>query len=217
MAVWDDLVRQLDVMTWDGEHWKSTPEDVDRFEAETGFRLPDDYREFAVAIGPGTIGNGEHEFDFLAPGFPETSGYQDLTQQFHRWRKDCQYPGGEDHSATTPYDPGRYARLLPFCFVGLVGDGFGWDPADVSDPDRHEYGIYIIGNDNGIPMDRVAGTFREFIVRFVLGGGYERHFNLVKSRTPDPVDWDGSTSVAFGQGPLGRFVEPVKPKRRRRS
>jgi hypothetical protein len=172
MNVWDDLEKRLDIVTQDGLVKKPRVEELDRYEQENGFKLPDDYREFALAFGPG--GFGRLEWWFATPGFPKGHDLHDLAISRESWRR-CRCDGIKDADLTKQFgiDADRVRRLVPFCNQRLDGEAFAWDISDVTDPERHEYGIYHITFDHP-PMKRVASTFREFVLDYALGGGFER-------------------------------------------
>jgi hypothetical protein len=53
----------------------------------------------------------------------------------------------------------RVLRLRYFC--SKYKDAFGWDPAEVCDPEGHEYAVYHIIEDGRVV--RVADSFRGFV------------------------------------------------------
>jgi len=184
MAIWNELEGRLDSYTWDGNDFKKPrPEDLDRFEAENGLKLPDDYREFALGFGPGTFVGG---WGFLTPGFPEDSRV-DLGVFLKWWREAI----GQD-------DP--EARFVLFCEKEDFHGRWGWDPAVVTDPERHEYAIFLVGDH--CPPIRVASGFKEFVLSYVLGGGFERqYYNDTDARG----QLGEAGNVGYVQGPIDGY------------
>jgi hypothetical protein len=191
MGVWDELEKRLDIVTQDGVVKKPKIADLDQYERESGFNLPEDYREFALAFGPGGFGTGE--WAFATPGFSKGHDLVDLVKSCESWRRSrIEGCSDADLSRSFGVDAARVRRLIPFCNRRTSGDGFAWDPSDVTDTDRHEYGIYHITFDRP-PIVRVASTFREFVMDYALGGGFERHlYDESADKTgelskPDPI------------------------------
>jgi hypothetical protein len=160
MAVWDDLEKRVVV-----DHvnamggcvaLKPRPEDLDRFERESGFKLPDGYREFAMTFGPGCLDPG---FYFYSPGFPSDQSVDLAARNLPSQPKE---PGGP------------HGGFLRFCHSDDFHASWAWDPEDVTDPDTHEYGIYLLGADGYDGPHKVASTFHEFVTSYVLGGGFHR-------------------------------------------
>jgi SMI1 / KNR4 family (SUKH-1) len=192
MGIWDDVEKRLQISTQHDDVKKPKVEDLDQFERENGFKLPDDYREYALTFGPGAIGS--REWFFATPGFPgKGNDLEDLATSRESWRK-CRCDGVKDEALSKQFgmDADRVRRLVPFCNQRLEGEGFAWDTSDVTDPDRHEYGIYH-HTDCYSPIKRVASTFREFVRDYALGGGFERTYfrdspdTIGDLNRPDPI------------------------------
>jgi SMI1 / KNR4 family (SUKH-1) len=196
--IWTDLEARLEVSTQDEEVKRPTPEDLDGFEAEFGFRLPDDYRDYALTFGPGEL--GRHEFGFCTPGFPRANRL-DLAKTNREWHDDT-LARSDDKTLTRRFgDAGRARRFVLFGYTAGIGDRFAWDPAGVTDAERHEYGIYIIPEGgNASSVVRVAASFREFVMDYALGDGYERQFDDYLAS--EPTERDGTGPIQFGQPSL---------------
>jgi hypothetical protein len=181
MGVWDDLRRRLVVQyASEAEVQTPSPEDLDRFERESGFRLPDDYRDFAATFGPGTYGPG---WQVETPGFANAEGrYNGLAGLFRRVQDT--YPG-----------------FVVFCGKEDFHGWFAWDPKDVTDPGGHDYGVYVLGGPSGEDSDapplKAASSFREFVLSYALGGGFKRQ--LAESGYGDPGEAGSSGPVPFAQ------------------
>src|SRR5436309_1193827 len=147
MGVRDDLEKRLVIQNEDGPSKKPKPEDLDKYEAEPGFKLPEDYREFALVFGPGCL----HGFNFGTAGFPR-SEWANLGGRLVQ----DEY-GDDEWLVEVLGDADLARRLVVFSDVDGVGDCFAWDPAGVTDPAKHDYGIYIIAHEcNNPPVSRVA-------------------------------------------------------------
>jgi hypothetical protein len=178
MGVWDDLEKRLVI-----DHVNSLGgvvvlkprlEDLDRFERESGFKLPDSYREFVLTFGPGCFDPG---FYFYSPGFPSDR------------RVDL---AAVNHSFKSQKSEGLYQSFFRFCNRDDFHGSWGWDPEDVTDPDTHEYGVYLLQGEGYDGPHRVASTFHEFVVSYVFGGGFEREEEPWKGehgeqRLPDSI------------------------------
>ncbi len=158
MGVWDDLKERIEVQfASEGVVRTPSPQDLDRFEQESGFRLPLDYREFAATFGPGTYGWG---WQIETPGFAKSKkkNYEGLAGLYRRLEKD--YPG-----------------FVIFCGKEDFHGWFAWDSNDVTDPEGHDNGVSLLGGPNGDDTDappiKVASSFREFVLSYALGGGFE--------------------------------------------
>jgi len=173
---WDEFEgRLMTVVPFGDGVRKPTIEDLDRFEAEFGVKLPASYRDYALTIGPGEI--GRNAFEITTPGFPEAPNL-DLTANVRMW-KDRVIERKSDEALARSYgDPMRARRLLPFGWVVEIGHGFAWDPEDVGEGGGDEYGVYFIDVDSfgEDAVAKVASNFREFVTEFALGLGYVRQY-----------------------------------------
>ena len=161
--------------------------------------MPLDYRR-RLAYGPGSVLDGSHEFDIALPGLPEADMYGDLAT--------FNPPGGvplcfcdcsdEELARLFGRDPAWLRRLVFFGFVRDVGDSFAWDPSEVTDPAEHEMAIYLSGGDIRMGLWRVASTFGEFLIDYMLRGRYGREA---------PASWRKDKDVwASGKGKKGRPI-----------
>lgn len=141
MGIWDDLKRRLVVQyASEGEVKTPSPEDLDRFERESGFRLPEDYREFATTFGPGTYGPG---WQVETPGFakPPRGKYK---------KAPGRYDGLDGlYRQMQGYNPG----FVVFCGKQDFHGWVAWDPKDVTDPVARDYGVYVLGGPSGEEPD----------------------------------------------------------------
>jgi hypothetical protein len=133
---------------------KPTVDNLDLFEAETGFRLPRSYREYILVFGPGKLLT---DWDIAAPGYGES--LWDLSVMHENMRPDEQWIG---HHPVEHHD--RIRRCRYFC--SKYKDTFGWDPAEVCDHSAQEYAIYCILADGRV--ERVVDSFRAFVEEAAL-------------------------------------------------
>jgi hypothetical protein len=139
---------------------------ISEYEAATGFKLPLDYCEFIQVFGPGELGR---VFRIKAPGYP-TMGYPTDLGAFN---------SSFDASRNDPAKLGVYERQeqfkrLHFFAATDGGEAIAWDP-NFHDPDRHDYGIYILLGSSDAP-ELLAVSFKKFIFDACLGDGYYRLF-----------------------------------------
>lgn len=113
---------------------KPVPKDLDDYETKTGFKLPESYHGFLVAARPGRFVG---EFNFASPRYPGRKRDMNLEQLGENYREPQTPSDLKDYSN----DMDRALHLHIFCYSegGLF---FGWDPQEVTDPARHEYGVY---------------------------------------------------------------------------
>lgn len=134
---------------------KPTASELDRFEAEAGFRLPRSYREYILVFGPGRLLTNWH---VAMPGYGEPRrSHLDTMHANVR-------PPEEWIGRYPPEQRDRVRRGWYFCCD--YRDIVGWDPAEVCDPDAHEYAVYRLPEDGGVV--RFAESFREFVENAVL-------------------------------------------------
>jgi hypothetical protein len=144
---------------------KPTDEALDRFEQERGFHLPLSYRAFVKVLGPGVLAC---EYQIAVPGDPNREGGLDL-RELNRDLKE-----GLDEGFLELYDTAeQVSRLVFFCETYRAW--VGWDPAEVSDAQRREYGVYAWGGRDGT-LTKLADSFPQFVEEVCLG--------------PAPPDWD---------------------------
>lgn len=134
---------------------KPTVAQLDQFEAESGFRLPQSYREYILVFGPGKLFS---DWYVAAPGYG-ASWRWDL-QTLHENRRPQE--SWIDHYPQEHWD--RLRRCRYFC--AKYKDTFGWDPAEVVDPAANEYAVYRLTEDGRVL--RVADSFRGFVEEAAL-------------------------------------------------
>ena len=137
--------------------------------------LPASYRAYCKVLGAGRLAKF---VEIAVPG-----GGRDRADDYFNLAKLNQTKpmDYEEYAA----DPGQVTRSVVFGDSGCR-ETFFWDPQDITDRRRHEYGIYVRFED--WQTRRLADTFCEFICDVVLG---ERHREM------------------YIKGPLPHVFEPV--------
>ena len=125
---------------------------LDRFEAESGFRLSKSYRDFILVFGPGTLFS---DWNIAAPGYGTPTDSWNLLGCHAGYQPDIDY-------MTQLYSEELKQRVRrSFYFCWKYKDRFGWDLTEVSDPETNEYVIHRITEDR--KMLRYAASFQEFV------------------------------------------------------
>jgi len=151
--MWQELFDSLEKVVAAGYDSlpKPRPEDLDKYEAQKGFRLPASYRQFCLVFGPGSF---DGAIGIRMAGYRNDDRADICTinnkgsMTFERLSK--------RHS-----DPVRVQRLIYFADT-IGGHEFGWDPVEVTDSENHEYSIYAVLHDDP-SVSKVASTFCKFI------------------------------------------------------
>jgi len=184
VELWDGFgaTLKIDLRRGDRPLPKPTPEALDRYERETGFKFPESYREWLAALGPGEF---VENFVLHAPGYPPSyrrirlenldENYDNVRTIEEKYLRSSADPSRED--------PDRARRLRPFCRTH-GGETIGWDPEEVTDPDRHECAVYQLERD--FTLTRLAPSFRGFVEDYIYGPGYEARVGGWKERTFGP-------------------------------
>src|SRR3954470_21685086 len=67
MESWDEIAARIELCLVVDKDWRPDEADLDAYEAKAGFKLPLDYRRFALAYGRGSMGASHFEFAFDTP------------------------------------------------------------------------------------------------------------------------------------------------------
>jgi hypothetical protein len=193
MGTWDSLLSQIEVRKW-GDNYVSTPgpASLDEYEAATGSRLPESYRQFILRFGPGELAE---KFTIAAPGYSEHRSSQriDLAVMNRRFQD---LP--DDFFASGWDDPRQARRLILFCERTGGADYCGWDPEDVRDPAAPEYGIYALWHGDRRVMN-VAGSFHEFIEDYLFGDNYLKYFGAPAVWAEEEADYEEDEEAEEGE------------------
>jgi SMI1-KNR4 cell-wall len=155
MSTWDEF--QQAVRKWDhAVLLTSSDSDLDAFEVACGVKLPESYREFAKTFGRCELGN-VNLFQFAAPGHGNNKmSFSDLDSLNSEMGKNARS------------DRDAIGRSAVFFGSDEHGDTYGWNPSEVTDPQRGEFAIYL-RTDSNVPYKRVASTFDEFVLVHCFG------------------------------------------------
>jgi hypothetical protein len=160
----DEVYDTIDLVVRDDAVHLPTAEDLDAFEESQGFPLPASYRSFVLRFGIGEF--GAKEIEIASPGYPKDLARYDLARM-NRSRGMDHWSDDDLRSMFGP-DTARARRLVLFAEDRDEGV-YGWDTRDVTDPDRHEYGVYLLRESER--MSRMAETFAEFVAGRCLTPG----------------------------------------------
>ncbi len=184
----ENLERELKPLTWMDKNYAPTPtvEELDAFEAESGFRLPSSYRRFALAYGAGTLvasmateDETDGEDDDEDEDYDEDTEFRELYQlyvpncvnehhelaDYNRLFHERFFP--RDELAEDFTEPDMLERLIVF-MSEIDGYGWvGWDPKDIRDNEHRECGIYAVGR-HANALRFVAASFAELLTNEVL-------------------------------------------------
>jgi hypothetical protein len=205
MSRWREIKARLGWRNPTGGDKRPTEADLDAFEAAAGFKLPLDYRQFARACGHGWFAVS-HEIEIHAPGDPASHNDLLAVKAFM-----AGFFSDENYAKGHGCDPVKFRRLVVFSGVKDVAEQFVWDPGEVTDPAEHEMAIYLLGGDLRPGLYRVASSFGEFVIDYVLSGRYGRecHFNYQK----DYDAWrTGKKKIEFYHVPS---ADPPTPRKRK--
>lgn len=180
-----------------------TTEDLDRFEVETGIRLPAGYRGYIRVFGPGclTVGAGDsaREMFIRSPYCPKPS--MDLGKAVERLRILKDDPPLRMDEQTR--------RTVVFATNGH-GDEFAWDPLDVTDPLAPEFWMYAWYRDDY--SVKICKTFHGFILRYTLDLRVRHNHKYKNQRDPNrPVSGDESDWGVIGKKQRRLFSPTRKP------
>ncbi|MEX1095814.1 MAG: SMI1/KNR4 family protein [Planctomycetales bacterium] len=149
-AHWQELYDSLVVKNHIGDpHPLPTDEDCDRFEQESGLRLPSSYRAFIKVFGPGVFGCS---LEITAP--MSCNERWDLAEANRGYQM-----SPTEWGRVVPAKADLGSRLF---FFGCEEeqDPLAWDPQDVRDAEGSEYAIYRLTLDD---LEFVAASFRELV------------------------------------------------------
>jgi hypothetical protein len=186
--IWEELYRNLRILELSLVPKVGQPTDtqIECVEKKLGLPLPLGYRDFIKVFGPGEIAS---DFRIRAPGF-RTMANGESAEAFNHMVDLGAFNEILKHAQITftamdgPYS--SQARRLIYFADNSAGDLVGWDPEDVRECDRAEYGIYSVLREEGAARC-VAETFEEFIMQVCLADGFARAFGFVPAGEPiDP-------------------------------
>jgi SMI1 / KNR4 family (SUKH-1) len=168
---WDGL---KDRVTLIGDELRVVSDkELDAFESETGFKLPESYRQFCKVFGAGTLARPD-TFNIAVPGLTRTYPAFEL-RSFNLETRDF----SREYKV-------RCARPDLFERAWFFGDDIGtsyyfWDPQEVIDKHNAECAIYVMLR--SWELLRIADTFWNFIVDVCLGTG------IPGTKQTDAIEW----------------------------
>jgi len=135
-----------------------TNADLDLFEAEAGVKLSAGYRAFAQVFGPGSLVLGRREVFIKVPGCADPAwDLRGAIERNRRLKNDWMLSE-------------RARRMIIFGDDGM-GNEFGWDPLETTDPSAPEFAIFALYR-RAEEGTKLANTFRGFIDLCLASGHY---------------------------------------------
>jgi SMI1 / KNR4 family (SUKH-1) len=127
---------------------RPTAEELDGFEADTGVKLPAGYRGFLRVFGPGVFEFSRYVIAIKGPySGTEPSDLRTALERCERLRNER-------------WMDAQLRRLIIFTHNGL-GNEFGWDPEEATNPQAPEFAVYAWYRDD-TPV-KMSNTFLGFI------------------------------------------------------
>jgi hypothetical protein len=162
MNDWKSLLDRMTIDDECGSLKPATLKNLKQIEQRLGITLPKSYLDYCTTFGPGDI---DGCYRISVPGFTkrgfDSYDLEKLNKHMHDNEYDVYFPG-----------PNQYQRSIVFANTARR-DTLFWDPQDVTDADRSEYGIWVLQED--FVIRRVCDTFWELINEICLGS---RHGEL---------------------------------------
>lgn len=204
---WSAVYDRIELRTDDESVPLPTPEDLDAFQAESGFTLPASYRAFVLRFGPGRFNNNA-EITVASPGYPKDLTWHDLA----RLNRYYGFARRSDKDLAEMYPDEDLDRIRGLVVFGNDngGDAYAFDSRDPTDPARHECGVNLLPRHG--PPKRLAKTFDGFVGKHVIGRRKSETYRantLGHSRDYDVVEaFLNDTGWPLGPGQdVGDFAE----------
>ncbi len=159
---WETLLGRLEINTRTGKLKPVQPQKLDGFESLFQVKLPLSYRGYCEAFGTGELGM---QFQIAVPGYEGSARHYSL-----EFLQDLAHAGIEYELYSK--DPEQHRRGI-FFGLDIGGWYFFFDPADITDRERHEYAVYHLSP----ALDRLERTgtnFAEFITEYCLGAKHDQ-------------------------------------------
>lgn len=183
MNDWQELLARLEIIGVPDSVSvpKSTSQTFIDFESMSRYRLPESYKSFMHVIGPGEIAE---DYRIRGPGFALPGKSIDIVtfneqvdlSYFNERIRQKDRPVNETVvNRYFPADAERILRLIYFA-TNANGELVGWDPLDIRDEQKMEYGVYIkIQEFNCLSL--LSDSFSAFVHEVCLGRGYQKILN----------------------------------------
>ena len=158
ISKWQSLLETIEVT---GELCPTSVADLDKFEQNTGFKLPASYRDYSVVFGPGVLVR-PFRYRIAVPGKPDRAELNEL-KKFNQYVRESNY----EYKEYCP-DPDQFQRAW-FFGTDLATSWYFWDPQAVTDPKANECKIFVMHREWNIEL--LAASFWEFVSDVCLGKG----------------------------------------------
>lgn len=193
---WRDLYRQFIILGNPARACpKPTPDDLNRFEIETGVKLPLSYRSYTHVFGAGVFDLDAVSLRVSVPYCP--SAMLDLKESFEI----------NDSFKTTPGVSDRAKRLV-YVANSFSGDLFGWDPED--ETGAAEFGVYCAIRHGDVV--KLADDFYGFITLCLDRSAFRERLHILDvdedDEDEDDEDEDHAARSKRDHGPR-RVFEPA--------
>jgi|GEM_PF-1827601 len=195
---WRDLYRQFTILGDPARACpKPTADDLDRFEAETGVKLPLSYRTYTQVFGAGAF---DLDAVFLRVSVPYCpAAVLDLKESFEI----------NDSWKTNP-DISDRAKRLVYVANSFSGDLFGWDPED--ETGAPEFGVYCAIRHGDVV--KLADDFYGFIALCLDRSAFRERVQIL-DEDDDDEDEDDEDDIAprskRDRGPRREFLPAAIP------
>lgn len=135
--------------------------ELQRYEREIGFALPQSYKNFCCAFGPGELVS-PFSYEISAPG-PENWASPYSIRSMHQSCRE--YSERCFHSFKDPLD-GERLQNAHFFSKDISAYYYFWNTAELTCKSTNEYAIYVIKRT--CKIFRLCDTFSEFVSRICL-------------------------------------------------
>jgi len=160
MNDWKSLLDRMTIDDECGSLKPATLKNLKDIERRLGITLPKSYLDYCATFGAGQI---DERYRISIPGLAKRGfGMYDL-EKLHKDMHENEY---EIYLA----DPTQYHRSIVFATTERR-DTLFWDPQDVTDADRCEYGIWVLQED--FVIHRLCDTFWELVNEICLGNRHD--------------------------------------------
>lgn len=151
------LLDQLRVIDWGDAVplLKSTTHDLDRFEDESGVKLPHSYREFAQRFGAGELA-----------GYYRLSVPVAVANKYNLSQFNAETHGAPEDAMWEYSAPAEVISRIIFFADTIGGESYAWDPKEIRDTATNEYAIYHFPR--AWKYREVAGSFNDFLENVAL-------------------------------------------------
>lgn len=181
--MWEALYRNCEIITASYPGYQIVPVPTEltiaQFEKTYGIPLPASYRAFILTFGPGELG-----------GFFRIATPLDIENDYELNQFNKNLHGLPDERLLEGFEKmGVIEKFLFFCASG-GGEFYGWKTDEVVDSANNEYAIYEFPDFP--PIKKIALTFREFILNYVMRPDPDRNWTPELIFRPVQVENSGT-------------------------